>query len=103
MNKLYKYLYFILQQKVVLQKSKVCRQPLAIYDYHQECQTLEELESIKNDSNRIWIEVLLVLERILLPRKDPILTKALNGYSHYLLAKNDFDKCLALWIHSFYI
>ncbi|CAF1232443.1 unnamed protein product [Rotaria magnacalcarata] len=103
MNKLYKYLYFILQQRVVLQKSKVCRQPLAVYDYHQECQTLEELESIKNDSNRIWIEVLLVLERILLPRKDPILTKALNGYSHYLLAKNDFDKCLALWIHSFYI
>ncbi|CAF3292955.1 unnamed protein product [Rotaria socialis] len=103
MNKLYKYLYFILQQQVVLQKSKVCRQPLAIYDYHQECQTLEELESIKNDSNRIWIEVLLVLERVLLPRKDPILTKALNGYSHYLLAKNDFDKCLALWIHSFYI
>ncbi|CAF3582869.1 unnamed protein product [Rotaria socialis] len=103
MNKLYKYLYFILQQQVVLQKSKVCRQPLAIYDYHQECQTLEELESIKNDSNRIWIEVLLVLERILLPRKDPILTKALNGYSHYLLVQNDFDKCLALWIHSFYI
>ncbi|CAF1509461.1 unnamed protein product [Rotaria sp. Silwood1] len=100
-NKLYKHLYFALQQRLAIQSPKVCRQPLAIYNYYQECQTIEELNSIKTDSNRIWIEVLLVLERILLPRKDPKLAKALNGYSHYLLTKNEFDKCLALWIHSF--
>ncbi|CAF2861419.1 unnamed protein product [Rotaria sp. Silwood2] len=100
-SKLYKHLHCALQQRLAIQSPKVRRQPLPIYDYHQECQTIEELNLIKNDSNRIWIEVLLVLERILLPRKDPKLTKALNGYSHYLLAKNEFDKCLALWIHSF--
>ncbi|CAF1195039.1 unnamed protein product [Rotaria sp. Silwood1] len=74
-NKLYKHLYFALQQRLAIQSPKVCRQPLAIYNYYQECQTIEELNSIKTDSNRIWIEVLLVLERILIPRKDPKLAK----------------------------
>jgi hypothetical protein len=55
--------------------SKVCFQPVVAYGYHQECQTVKEIDSIKNDSNRIWIEVVLILERIRVSLNDKRLNK----------------------------
>ncbi|UJR18995.1 hypothetical protein I4U23_022125 [Adineta vaga] len=36
--------------------------PMEIYDYCKECQTIEELEFIKDNSNRIMIESLIIWE-----------------------------------------
>ena len=45
---------------------KVPVEAIAVYDYQRECQTIEELDTIKDDPLRIFLEMLLILERIVL-------------------------------------
>ena len=82
---------------------KVCIEPIAAYDYHQECQTVDELDSIKNDSHRIFIETLLIRERIALSRNDISLVKPLHSYGDSLVKRGQFEKGLDAWIHMFYL
>ncbi|CAF1272149.1 unnamed protein product [Rotaria sp. Silwood1] len=83
------------------QTPKVCIKPNVAYEYHQECQTVEELEAIKHDHDRMWIETALVRERLLLSRNDHNLMKPLLDHGDVLVSKGEFDKCLHLWIHAF--
>ncbi|CAF2566997.1 unnamed protein product [Rotaria sp. Silwood2] len=52
-----------MEYRAFSQTPKVCIQPVVAYEYYQECQTSEELNSIKDDRDRMWIETLLIRER----------------------------------------
>ncbi len=47
---------------------KTCVQPIGVYNCEQECQTIEQLDQIKDNRDRIFIETLLIRERIALSK-----------------------------------
>ena len=71
---------------------KVCIESIAAYDYQQECQTVDQLDSIKDDPHRIFIETLLIRERIVKP---------LRSYGDSLIKKEQFRKGLNVWTYVF--
>jgi hypothetical protein len=81
---------------------KNCIAPIAAYDNQQECQTVDELNGIKDNRHRIFLETLLIRERIALSRNDINILKPLHDYGDQLVHDEEFDKCLDLWIHMFY-
>ena len=80
---------------------KVCPPPLSIYDNQQECQTVDELESIVGDRDRIFIEFLLLQDRLLPIDQRSARIKLLQEYSLLLIAKKRFDVCWDLCHHLF--
>lgn len=82
---------------------KVIMQPIIAYNFAKECQTLEELEIIQNDYERLFIEALLIRERILLPRKVKGLCEPLLTYGEKLVENGDFERCILLWEHVFHL
>ncbi|CAF3909515.1 unnamed protein product [Rotaria sp. Silwood1] len=101
MNVVFDLLRVALQQRQLLQIPKICIQPKDIYDYQQECQTIEELDRIKGDRNRIFIEILLIRERIYSSQKNITIMQPLNDYGDQLAYKKEFDKCLNVYIYIF--
>jgi ankyrin repeat protein len=103
MNVVFDLLRVALQQRQLLQMSKICIQSMDIYDYQQECQTIDELDRIKANRDRMFIETLLIRERIYSSRKNITVIKPLENYGDRLTYKKEFDKCLNLYIHMFYL
>ena len=91
-------LQMAIERRVVLNMTKVCLEVIAVYDYHQECQTVDELDSIKDDAHRIFIETLLIRERIALSRNDISLIKPLHSYGDSLVKKGQLNKSLNVWL-----
>ena len=92
-----------LQRRSELNVSKTCIRPIAAYDYEQECQTVDELDSIKDNPRRVFIETLLIRERMALSRNDISIVKPLHYYGDSLVRRERFEKCLNVWIHMFYL
>ncbi|CAF1272907.1 unnamed protein product [Didymodactylos carnosus] len=92
-----------IQHRESMDIPKVCIPSVVAYDFEQECQTVDELDSIKDNRDRMLIEMLLVRERILLPPKDETLMRPLLDYGDVLVNRGEFDKCLYLWVHAFYL
>ncbi|CAF4795608.1 unnamed protein product, partial [Rotaria sp. Silwood1] len=82
-----KLLVLAIEYRTSSQTPKVCIKPNVAYEYHQECQTVEELEAIKHDHDRMWIETALVRERLLLSRNDHNLMKPLLDHGDVLVSK----------------
>ena len=82
---------------------KVSIEPIDAYDDQQECQTVDQLDSIKDDSHRIFIETLLIRERIALSRNDISIIEPLHSYGDLLVQRRQFEKGLNLLIHMFYL
>lgn len=82
---------------------KIIAEPIAAYNFHQECQTIEEFERIQHDNNRLYIEALLIRERILLPKKIIKLCEPHLIYGEKLVEQGDFEQCLHLWDHTFHL
>ncbi|CAF2984575.1 unnamed protein product [Rotaria sp. Silwood2] len=78
-----------MEYRAFSQTPKVCIHPVVAYEYYQECQTSEELNSIKDDRDRMWIETLLIRERIMLPRNDCSLMKPLLDRGDALVSRGD--------------
>ncbi|CAF3506636.1 unnamed protein product [Rotaria sp. Silwood1] len=55
-----------LEQRVLFNVQKTVSQPIAAYDFQKECETIDELDQIQYDNDRLCIEALLICERILL-------------------------------------
>jgi len=91
------------QMRQARNSPKMIAKPIAAYDFQQECQTIEEFEKIKHDNNRLYIEVLLVRERLLIPKKIPALCDPLLVYGQKLVEQGNFEPCLHLWEHTFYL
>lgn len=83
--------------------SKVIASPIAAYAFHRECQTIEEFESIQHDTDRLYIEALIIRERLLVPEKKDSLFKPLLVYGDKLVERGEYDLCLHLWEHTFYL
>lgn len=82
---------------------KEIAQPILAYSFHQECQTIEEFEKIQHDYHRLYIEALIIRERILLGKKNPTLCEPLLKYGQKLIEQNNFEECIHLWEHTFYL
>ena len=82
---------------------KIVIGPIAAYDYQQECQTVDELDSIKDDPHRIFIETLLIRERIALSRNDISLVRPIHSYVNALIQNRQFEKGLNLMVHMFHL
>jgi ankyrin repeat protein len=93
----------ILQLRKARNSPKIIGKPIAAYSFYQECQTIEELENIQDDHNRLYIEALIIRERILLPKKLVTLCEPLLFYGQKLVEQSNFDLCLHLWEHTFYL
>ncbi|CAF2826463.1 unnamed protein product [Rotaria sp. Silwood2] len=82
---------------------KIIMGPFAAYNFQQECQTIEEFDKIQYDNNRLYIEALLIRERILLPKKTIALCEPLLIRGEKLIEQSDFENCLILWEHTFHL
>jgi hypothetical protein len=103
MNTVFELLKLALQRRELLDIPKVCIQSLDIYDYKEECRTVDELNDIKDDQRRIFIEILLIRERLYSSRPDIKLLEPLENYGDKLMAEEEFIKCLNVYLHVFYL
>ncbi|XP_076031030.1 protein fem-1 homolog B-like isoform X3 [Oratosquilla oratoria] len=73
--------------------------PISAYDYHVECQTVEELEAIRHVSASLHMESLAIRERILGPHNPEVPHPVI--FRGAVFADNArFDRCLQLWLHA---
>ncbi|KAK0096358.1 hypothetical protein PV326_005706 [Microctonus aethiopoides] len=73
--------------------------PVPAYENWRESETLERLESIKNDHNAIHMESLAIRERILGTHNPEVPHPII--YRGAVLADNArFDRCIDLWLHA---
>jgi hypothetical protein len=78
---------------------KVCPPALEIYEYQEECQTIDELEKIVDDRQRMIIELVLIQDRLQSLKRKSSRIQLLEEYSEILVAKKRFDKCLDVCHH----
>lgn len=76
---------------------------IAAYNFSRECETIEDFNTIVHDHDRLCIEALLIRERILVPEKDETLFKPLLVVGDKLVQRAQFELCLHLWEHAFYL
>ena len=91
------------ERRVRLNIPKVSIEAIAVYDYQRECQTLDELDSIKDDRDRIYIETLLIRERIALSRPEKYIVESLQLYGDSLVEHEQYEKAFNWWIYTFYL
>ncbi|XP_076030914.1 protein fem-1 homolog B-like isoform X1 [Oratosquilla oratoria] len=97
----YKYLSLGMKERFsqadIIAKPKV--PPISAYDYHVECQTVEELEAIRHVSASLHMESLAIRERILGPHNPEVPHPVI--FRGAVFADNArFDRCLQLWLHA---
>ncbi|CAF4049904.1 unnamed protein product [Rotaria sp. Silwood1] len=90
-------LRYSLVQRTKLSIPKQVAQPIIAYDFHKECQSVDELEQIKYNHERLMIEALLIRERILFSRNDPRIpnvsaVKLLLAYGKRWIDVDDLDE-----------
>jgi hypothetical protein len=83
--------------------SKIIAQPIAAYGFQQECQTIEDLNKIQHDHECLYTEALIIRERLLVPEKNETLFKPLLIRGDKLVERGQFELCLHLWEHTFYL
>ena len=98
-EQLMRLLRFALKQRLLLNKPKKITPPVVAYCYAEECQTEQDLDSIKYDQDRLIVEALLIRERILIPRKDPSIIDPIIQRIVALCEKSHFERCLNLAFH----
>ncbi|EFN87550.1 protein fem-1 homolog B [Harpegnathos saltator] len=69
------------------------------YENWKECETLEQLENIKNNANAIHMESLAIRERIL-GLHNPELTHPIVFRGAIFADNARFDRCIDLWLHA---
>lgn len=73
--------------------------PIPAYDNHVECQNLSELEAIKNNSNALHMESLVIRERIL-GSNNPEVPHPVIFRGALYADVGRFDRCIDLWFHA---
>ena len=82
---------------------KIVASPIAAYGFQQECQTIEDLNQIQDDNDRLYTETLIIRERLLVPEKNEALFKPLLVRGDKLVEKGQYELCLHLWEHTFHL
>ncbi|KZC09299.1 Protein fem-1 like protein B [Dufourea novaeangliae] len=73
--------------------------PVKAYDNWKECESLEELKSIKTSQNAIHMESLAIRERIL-GQHNPELSHHIVFRGAVFADTAKFDRCIDLWLHA---
>ena len=92
-----------IERRVRLNILKVPLEAIAVYDLQRECRTVDELDSIRDDRDRMYIETLLIRERIALSRSEKSIVDSLQFYGITLVERQEFEKAFNWWIHTFYL
>ena len=92
-----------IERRLRLNIAKFLLEAIPIYDYQRECQTVDELDSIKDDPHRIYIETLLIRERIALSRPEKYIVEPLQYHGITLVEHEQYEKAFNWWIHTFYL
>jgi hypothetical protein len=74
---------------------------LSIYDDQQECRTVDELDGIVNNRDRMLIEFLLIHDRLRSRDHRLKIAELVEEYSLMLVAKKRFDLCFDLYQYLF--
>ncbi len=93
----------IIEIRTIKNLPKIIAQPIAAYGFQQECQTIEELNAIQHDNDRLYIETLIIRERLLVPEKNEALFKPLLLRGDKLVDRGQYEYCLHLWEHTFHL
>ncbi|XP_063980650.1 protein fem-1 homolog B isoform X2 [Diachasmimorpha longicaudata] len=81
---------------------KQVAEPVPAYENWRESETLERLESLKNDANALHMESLAIRERILGKYNPEVPLRIV--YRGAVLADNArFDRCIDLWLHALHL
>ena len=81
--------------------SKLIFPSIPVYDNRCECQTIEEFHQIEDDHCQLFVETLLIRERLLHTDKDISIFKPMLVYGDQLVRRGEFHRCIRLWIHAF--
>lgn len=76
--------------------------PIPAYGEWVECQTLQQLEAIRNNSNALHMESLTIRERILGPY-NPEVPHSVIFRGAVFADHARFDRCIQLWLHALYL
>ncbi|XP_054707076.1 protein fem-1 homolog B-like [Uloborus diversus] len=102
LEKAYYYLHWAMSERCdhpEFYAPKVLLPPIPAYENHVECQTLEELEAIKNDRDAIHMEALVIQERIL-GSSNPEVPHPVIFRGALFADIGRFDRCVDLWLHA---
>ncbi|XP_012222645.1 protein fem-1 homolog B [Linepithema humile] len=102
LTKAYTYLYKGMELRYSDTNNIVHKQLSSIvkaYENWKECETLERLESIKNNPNAIHMESLAIRERIL-GLNNPELPHPIVFRGAIFADNARFDRCIDLWLHA---
>ena len=92
-----------IERRVRFNLPKVPLERISVYDNHQECCTVDELDSIKEDQHRMYIETLLIRERIALSRPVRCVVEPLQRHGISLVEREQYEKAYNWWIHTFHL
>ncbi|CAF1321665.1 unnamed protein product [Rotaria sordida] len=92
-------LRYLLAKRIQFNVPKTVVEPTNLYDCQRECQTNDEFNQIQNNDDRLYVEALLINERILLAEKDNRALAWLFDRAMTLVEKNQFEQCLDLVLH----
>ena len=101
-GKTYNYLWLALQERTsdaenVLLKETM--EPVKAYGFRTECQTVDELISIRNEHDTLHMEALVIRERIL-GRNNPEIPHPVVFRGAVFADTSRFDRCISLWMHA---
>ncbi|CAF4152299.1 unnamed protein product [Adineta steineri] len=74
--------------------------PMEVYDYCIECQTIEELELIKDDPDRIMMQGLMIWERLNITFD---FLNQLNTQALYYANNKEYQRAVQLYTHALYL
>ncbi|GFT91895.1 protein fem-1 homolog B [Nephila pilipes] len=102
LEKAYYYLHWAMLERVTHPRyytPKPLHSPIPAYDNHIECRTLSELEAIKNNSDALHMESLVIRERIL-GSNNPEVPHPVVFRGALFADIGRFDRCVDLWLHA---
>ena len=108
-NSDYKYEWVIhtlentLRKRKMLNIAKGIRDPMIVYKFEQECQSVEDLNRIQHNHDRLRVEALMIQERVLLLRKDEALVKCLFDEATILVENYELEAGLNFILHIYCI
>ena len=96
--KAYTYLRTAMEERYNLSVDKVIESPIPAYDNRKECQTLSELESIKDSDKALHMESLIIKERIL--GCSPLMIEALMYMRMKFRDAGMYNECITMLLRA---
>lgn len=102
LQRAYDYLAWAMRERLRDPENPVIKNilpPSPAYNMQSECKSIEELDRIRSDPGALYMEGLIVRERILGPLNPELVHPIIFRGALYADTAR-FDRCLALWLHA---